>query len=349
MADATRQERRAESRRTKRSRHRWLAVALAGVVAAGAAVGVGVAITNSDRSEASAAPTHRSTTSSSSSSTSTQPTTTTTTLPPLLQPAAALTLPPIGRSLGSGSNPDIVRPYQQRLAELHFDPGAVDGNYGQATTYAVEALQKIAGIERTGRIGPAEAMTLAAYQHPPPLQPTGEPNRTEVDVTKQVITLYENYQVRLITTTSTGSGESYCFNSPRDNPTQRICEVATTPSGRFTYTRFVSGWDRSPLGQLYQPFYFNGGIAVHGYSSVPTTPASHGCTRVPMHIAEYFHTLVKVNDPVYVFGGTPAQILSSTPLTSARPARPAPTVPPVTAPPATTPPPTAAPVTPPAS
>ena len=120
--------------------------------------------------------------------------------------------------------------------------------------------------------------------------------------------------------------------------------MATTPSGRFAYTRFVSGWDKSPLGQLYQPYYFNGGIAVHGYSSVRTMPASHGCARIPMHIAEYFHTLVHVGDPVYVFGGTPAQILSSTPIggsTAPAPAT-APTAPPATAPPAT-----AAPTTPP--
>lgn len=340
MPDATRQERRAESRRTRRSRHKWLAIALATVIAAGAAVGIGIAVTNSDRSGASAAPTRRSTTSSSSSSssTSTQPTTTTTTLPPLVQPAAALTLPGFSGTLGSSSSADLVRPYQQRLADLHFDPGAIDGNYGEATAYAVEALQKMAGFERTGRIGTSEALMLAAFQYAPPLQPTGEPNRTEIDVAKQVITLYENYQVRLITTTSTGSGEHYCYNTPRENPTQHICEVATTPSGRFTYTRFVSGWDKSPLGQLYQPFYFNGGIAVHGYSSVPTSPASHGCTRIPMHIAEYFHTLVKVNDPVYVFGGTPAQILSSIRIGPAPPA-----------PPAATPPETAAPVTPPAS
>ena len=159
-----------------------------------------------------------------------------------------------------------------------------------------------------------EAMILAAFQYPAPLQPGGEPNRTEIDVARQVLTLYRDYQVLLITTTSTGSGERYCFNSPRVNPTQRICEVATTPSGRFTYTRLVTGWDKSPLGQLYQPYYFNGGIAVHGYTSVPTTPASHGCARIPMHIAEYYPMLVRVGDPVYVFGGQPAQILSSTPL-----------------------------------
>lgn len=312
MPEPTRQQRRAAKRR---SHHRWFVAALVVAVTFVGVAGVSVALNDSGSSAAGPAPTSRPvpTSSTSSSTTSTQPTTTTTTLPPLVQPAAA-TLPAFRATLGPGSNRDVVRAYQQRLADLRFDPGAVDGDYGPETTYAVQALQKLNGAARTGRIGVAEALTLAAFQFPPPLQPTGEPNRTEVDVTKQVITLYEGHQVRLITTTSTGSGENYCFSTPRLNPTQRICEVATTPSGRFTYTRFVSGWDKSPLGQLYQPYYFNGGIAIHGYSSVPTTPASHGCARIPMHIAEYFPTLVRVGDPVYVFGGAPAQILSSSPI-----------------------------------
>jgi lipoprotein-anchoring transpeptidase ErfK/SrfK len=245
--------------------------------------------------------------------------------------------------MGQGASGDVVKAYQQRLVDVHFDPGAIDGKYGGGMAYAVEALQKIMGAPRTGRIGPAEAMTLATFQYPVPLQPTGEANRTEIDITKQVITLYENYQVRLITTTSTGSGQRYCYSTPRVNPTRRVCEDANTPSGRYVYTRFVSGWDKSPLGQLYNPFYFNGGIAVHGYASVPTSPASHGCTRIPMHIAEYFHTLVHVGDPVYVFGGRPANVVSSTPIAPPT-TLPPPPPPPVTAPPAAAP--TTAPTTP---
>jgi lipoprotein-anchoring transpeptidase ErfK/SrfK len=280
-------------------------------------------------------------------STTTIPESTTTTIPALQQPAP-VTLPAIpGGTLGPGASGDIVKAYQQRLVDVHFDPGAVDGKYGGAMTYAVQALQKIMGVERNGRIGPGEAAALASFQYPQPLQPTGEANRTEIDITKQVITLYENYQVRLITTTSSGSGQRYCYNTPRVNPTRHVCEYANTPSGRYTYTRFVKGWDKSPLGQLYNPFYFNGGIAVHGYQSVPTSPASHGCTRIPMHIAEYFHTLVHVGDPVYVFGGSPASIISSTPIAPPPP----PTTPPTTlplvppAPPDTTPPVTEPPTT----
>ena len=51
------------------------------------------------------------------------------------------------------------------------------------------------------------------------------------------------------------------------------------PSVRF---RRVNAWDSGSLGSLYRPQYFNGGIAVHGYTSVPSTPASHGCVRVSL-------------------------------------------------------------------
>ena len=204
--------------------------------------------------------------------------------------------------------------YQRRLKELHFDPGPVDGVYDQSTMYAVETLQKIAGINPLGRIGAYEADALRNFQYPQPLHPTAEPNRTEIDVTHQLLTLYENYQVRLVTTTSTASGVHYCYDTPKLNPTAHVCEIAATPSGRFTYYLFRSGWDAGVLGALYNPFYFNKGIAVHGYESVPVYPASHGCARIPMNIAEYFHTLVNRGDPVHVFGGKPANVTSSTPL-----------------------------------
>ncbi len=268
--------------------------------------------------------------------TTTVPMTTTTTIPGLIQPAEVV-LPALPNgSIGRGSSGDVVKAYQQRFADLHFDPGAVDGMYGPEMVYAVHALQKMIGAPKTGRLGAQEAMTLATLKYPTPLQPNGEANRTEIDVSKQVMTLYENHQVRLITTVSTGSGESYCFNTPRVNPTSRVCEYANTPSGRYTYTEYRDGWDKSPLGQLYNPFYFNGGIAVHGYKDVPTTPESHGCTRIPMHIAEYFHTLVKVRDAVYVFGGSPAKIISSGPARSGTTATTAPPPSATTAPTTTT-------------
>jgi len=284
-------------------------VLVGGVVVAGAALRDNTddpAANGSAEPTASTAPT---------TTTSTLPATTVPTIPQLIQPAASTSLPAITdpvTTIGPGSYPFVVLPYEQRLADLKFDPGAVDGVWDQATTYAVQALEKIAGLERRGRIGADEVNILASFAYPTPLHATAEPNRTEIDITKQVITLYENYQVRLITTTSTASGQSFCYNTPKRAPTQHICEVATTPNGRYAYYLFRAGIDNGDLGGLYNPYYFFKGRAIHGYDSVPIEPASHGCARIPMHISEYWHTLVHDGDAVYVDGGSDGeQILSS--------------------------------------
>jgi peptidoglycan hydrolase-like protein with peptidoglycan-binding domain len=253
------------------------------------------------------------------------PTTTTTTTVPepppstapptdIIQPPWAALPPPPGGVVGPGSVGPEVQAYEQRLADLHFDPGPVDGVYDQKTVYAVHALQKLGGASPTGRITDGDVFALNFFQYRQPLASAPEPDRTEVDITSQTLTLYENYQPKLLSTISSGSGENYCYDTPRENPTSHVCEDANTPSGDFTFYEFRNGWDKSPLGQLYNPYYFNKGIAVHGYESVPVTPASHGCVRIPMHISVYFHDLVHRGSVVHVFGGKPAHITSVTPL-----------------------------------
>ena len=54
---------------------------------------------------------------------------------------------------------------------------------------------------------------------------------------------------------------------------------------------------------MHNPVYFNYGVAVHGSGNVPNRPASHGCIRIPMHISEYFPTLVERGDQIYVWDG----------------------------------------------
>ena len=56
--------------------------------------------------------------------------------------------------------------------------------------------------------------------------------------------------------------------------------MATTPAGTYSTFRSVDRLDKGPLGDLWRPRYFNGGIAVHGSGSIPGYPASHGCARV---------------------------------------------------------------------
>jgi peptidoglycan hydrolase-like protein with peptidoglycan-binding domain len=269
--------------------------------------------------------------------TTTLPKPTTTTLPKQPEPPL-LQLPPLpGGSLGVGSRGPEVQMYELRLKQLHFDPGPVDGYFDQKTRYAVEAVEKMFGGARDGRIGEGVRFALATFHWPKPAIPKGEPDRVEIDLDKQVLTVYRNNQIVLITTTSTGSGRRFCGGDDG-------CQYAVTPPGRFTFDWHYNGWRNGSLGHLYNPYYFNGGIAVHGYTSVPTYPASHGCARIPMHIADYFPTLVFKGMPVYVVGTEAPRTggslhQASPPPTAATTAPPvsAATVPPTTKPPATKP------------
>ena len=80
--------------------------------------------------------------------------------------------------------------------------------------------------------------------------------------------------------------------------------VAHTPRGRFTIQRYISGWRKSKLGLLWRPMYFSGGYAVHGSTSVPAFPASHGCIRTPITTQNRLIAsgLLKIGRPFYVFG-----------------------------------------------
>ena len=222
--------------------------------------------------------------------------------------------------------------YEQRLVDLHLDPGAIDGKFDGKLTYAVQAIEKILGWQRDGVIDQPFVDALANFQFPQPLVPAdqAEADRVEIDLDRQVLTVYKGYQVALITTTSTGSGKRFCGGDDG-------CQYAVTPPGRYVFQWHVNGWREGSLGRLYKPWYFNGGIAVHGYDSVPASPASHGCARIPMHIAEYFGDLVYKDMAVYVLG-TPAPTTGG-PLGPATPATPkpapAPTAPPATAAPTT--------------
>lgn len=248
------------------------------------------------------------TTGAPSTTTTTRPAPTTTTIPVQPQPKA-VALPDPGHALGIGSSGPAVLAYEQRLASLHFDPGPVDGVYDQQTAYAVDTVEKIEGLQRDGQIGRSVWAALQTFKYPKPMETNAEPDRIEVSLDNQYIVLYLHGWIRLITTTSTGGGYAFCGGDSG-------CQYAVTPPGRFTFQWYFNGWRTSKLGHLYKPYYFDGGIAIHGYPEVPNYPASHGCVRIPMKIADYFHTLVHNGFPVYVVG-TPSHALGVVPPTPA--------------------------------
>lgn len=99
--------------------------------------------------------------------------------------------------------------------------------------------------------------------------------------------------VKKILPVSTGSNKKYKEKGGSG--------LAYTPRGRFRIDAKISGWRKSPLGLLYYPSYFSGGVAIHGNPSVPHQPQSHGCIRIPMSAAVEIYRLLPVGTIVLVY------------------------------------------------
>ena len=274
---------------------RWVPFAVAAVVLAGA-VASGVAAQQGGGSGGDAG--------ASGTSAPADPTTSAS-VPPAAQasvatnPATSVVKVPLDRTLVTGENGDDVKRLQQRLVDMAFDPGPDDGQFGPATQAAVWAYQKLilglTGKAITGQVTPALWTRIQEPMNVQPLRPNATATHMEIYLPSQTAIVFDGDTPRLITHISSGTGQPWCENG--------FCSVATTPGGVYQFGRRVDGWDDSVLGQLYNPVYFNYGIAVHGAYNVPLYPASHSCVRIPMHIAKYFPSLVKRGDDVFVFDG----------------------------------------------
>jgi hypothetical protein len=205
-------------------------------------------------------------------------------------------------TLKLGAKGSAVKLLQARLRELGYLPGRIDGQYGGATLTAVWAFQKAQGLPVSSRIGASVWRALENPRPPRVLVPRGRPYRVEVNLTTQLMVLYRNNRPQLISHISSGSGIPYVEWAEWNGRRQRFSGNARTPTGDYRTTWRRSGWHRSYLGQLYNPIFFNGGIALHGALSVPLYPASHGCVRLPMHVAEVLPKMLGTGVPVHVRG-----------------------------------------------
>ena len=235
--------------------------------------------------------------------TSTEPPTTTTSTTVVVTTTTAkpvTKVPKLPPGLGPGSRGASVLALEQRLAQLRYDVGRVDGVFDSTTGHAVMAFQKVNGLKRSGRATQDVLARLPTAGTPPSLLGSGGSTRVEVDIKRQVLFLYTGGSLNRIVSVSTGSGQRYCVDG--------LCDRAVTPGGSFRVTRRITGWRTSRLGRLWNPLYFNGGIAIHGAPSVPAYPASHGCVRIPMSTAGWFPGAVPNGTPVYVVGGPRAPV-----------------------------------------
>lgn len=177
-----------------------------------------------------------------------------------------------------GSSKPAVAVLQQRLLDLGFWLSTADGNYGVTTTQAVMAFQFWKGLNTTGVTDDATATAINSTLCRPTPGVAGS-DLLEVDKSQQLAYVIKGGRVVWVLHVSTGNGRNYDEENQKSGG--REIGVAITPTGDFRVYR-VSDVARyeGTLGSMYRPRFFSGGVAVHGTSSVPNFPASHGCVRV---------------------------------------------------------------------
>jgi peptidoglycan hydrolase-like protein with peptidoglycan-binding domain len=305
----------AQNDRPDRATHirRRVMVAAAVLLAAGGAI---VVATRSNRTTESIAATGTAAGPSSSNAT------TATTATAVVEPTQPIVKTSLTQTLAKGAKNDDVKAVQQRLTDLGFAPGPIDGIFGSGTQQAVWAYEKL--VLKTPRAKATGKVTDEMWQGMQdrvvvaPRRPTPGKTHMEIYVPEQVAIVFTNDAPKLIAHISTGiqnpdgTPQQWCETlnydtdkngEPLATPvTKQECAEAKTPGGVFAFTRRYEGKRVGPLGGMMNPVYFNYGIAVHGADNVPLEPASHGCVRLNQTIAKFFPSLVKTGDAVFVWG-----------------------------------------------
>ncbi len=181
--------------------------------------------------------------------------------------------------LSAGSRGVFVELLESRLLELNYRlAGPNDGRYDLRTADAIVAFHKVNRMERAFV---ADAATWRALADPitPRARFDWRGLHIEVDQTRQVLYTVEDGEVTNVLHVSTGAG-------------------GATRDGRFRVYRKLAGF--SP-NHLYYPSYFDGLRALHGWTEVPTYPASHGCVRIPYWNAQWVFGIAGYGTRVAVY------------------------------------------------
>jgi lipoprotein-anchoring transpeptidase ErfK/SrfK len=225
------------------------------------------------------------------------------TKPLVLEPVSNLVHVPAGTTpLAAVGSKDgaATTAIQQRLLELGFWLRHPDGTYDITTRQAVMAFQKFIGLDVTGEVD----IVTASFLQFTLVRGHGKANSgtlVEVDKAKQLMFIVRNGKALWTMNISTGSGVDFKWFDPQAGITRQ--DKAITPEGLFATTRErANGWWTGDLGKIYRPKYFSGGIAIHGMTSVPAVPASHGCVRVGLLAMDFIwdSALIPLHTPVWV-------------------------------------------------
>lgn len=163
-------------------------------------------------------------------------------------------------NIHSGSRGVTVRLFQNKLRKLAY-VAPLNGRFDAATGRAFIAFRKVNRMARRASAGYSVARKLAEGRGGFKLRYPKAGRHIEVSIGKQVMAFANNGKVVRTYHVSTGA--------------------PATPTVRGTYRVYRKDWGTNAKGMV-NSSYFIRGYAIHGFASVPTYNASHGCVRVPV-------------------------------------------------------------------
>lgn len=181
----------------------------------------------------------------------------------------------VPRTLEPGRMAQLFNSLLQRSG-YHMDE--VSDQVDESTALAVLAMRKVNGMPRTESYDPAlfELLLRGQGEFEPVHREQGR--HVEVDISRQVMALVEDGKATDVFHVSTGA--------------------YGTPTGEWSFYSRGPGYNAKGM---YYSVYYDGNYATHGYYSVPTYPASHGCTRNPVAYSVFIYDWISLGDKMYVY------------------------------------------------
>lgn len=184
-----------------------------------------------------------------------------------------------GPLLRPGSSNLLVAVMQRQLAGEGY-PTPKNGVFGPTTARAVLAFNKNNGFARNSTADRRVIGMLLAERGGFRVRYPGHGRHVEADLSKQVLAEIDGGHVHAIYLTSSGKPST------------------PTVLGTFRFYRKEPGTNSH---EMVDSTYFVGGYAIHGYKSVPTYAASHGCLRIPIADARAVYGWTRIGEIIDVY------------------------------------------------
>jgi hypothetical protein len=168
--------------------------------------------------------------------------------------------------------------FNRLLQEAGYHMGDISDRFDESTGLAVLAMRKVNDLPRTEEYDPSLFTMLLRGEGG--FEPVHDQDGryVEVDLSRQVMALIEDGKPTEVFHVSTGA-----FG---------------TPTGTYSFYEKSPGYNQKGM---YYSVYYSGNYATHGYYTVPTYPASHGCVRNPEVYSVFIYDWISLGDPIYIY------------------------------------------------